>query len=80
MAGPPFPSQNVPVSQFWLYLPNHFTILGLKCFGKLIFYLICLQRKQAERLSGWLAGKLQNYMSRYRNRHITHTLHQSAPF
>jgi hypothetical protein len=62
MAGPPFPSQTVPISQFWLCLPNHSTVLGAgSCVGYLNLFLTCLQRKQVEKLSGWLAIKFQKY-------------------
>jgi hypothetical protein len=49
MAGPPFPSQIVPISQFWLYLPNHSTVLEAeRCLRLLNFFFTCTQRKQDE--------------------------------
>jgi hypothetical protein len=47
MAGPPFPSQIVQISQFWLYLPYHSTVLGAEnCVVLLDFFLTCKDVRQ----------------------------------
>jgi hypothetical protein len=64
MAGPPFPSQIVPISHFCFYLPDHCTVLGAEsCVGYLnliLFYFIFnLPAKKAGGKTQWVARNLR---------------------